>query len=1326
MRTRSAFCFLVLYSFLTSLPARAAVRGTLMDRDGKPLGGLTVAAYVLETTDARFDRFQSGKERTPTATAISEANGRFVIETRKDAVWEVIVQSPSYVPTQIAAVGDDDLGAIRLEAAPARQGIVRAGGKPVEGVTVVWSSPQGSWHMSRTDGEGRYSVPDPDLWASGVMLLHPQFARSQMDRASKRQSLDYSMDPGVALTGNVVSENGKSPVAKAQVSVDGWLAGESAEDGSFSIAHAPARWRELSAVSGDRIGLRTRGEGKSYQVRLQRGSSLSGTVVDSKSKRPLAGTLVRILPADTASRVLLRANSSFITDAKGTFSFRALPQGNWELRASHRAYSIANTRVSSKASAPVTSTITATARPILTGVVLDESKKPVAAVSLTPRITSEESFIPMPFRPGALGYSGPDGRFVVRPSDFDQTFELVAQRKGLPNGTSGSLKLAAGERKSDITIVIPSGISVTGQITDAKGSAISGVEVVATESAADRGQGIRTVIMSRTGSNTGEDNVRSDAKGKFEMKLKPGTYDLDFSRDGYAARRVSSQVVEKDPLPISVVLDAGVEIQGRLVRSDGSGVPDARIQLVSLTVGRPAEPVITAGDGSFTISNLQPGQVRVLAIKPEEMINEMRVVSAPSTDLLIELTPGGKISATVVDKSTKQPILDFDAGAQPGGGGQIRMRTQSSKRPFHTDDGRFVLENIPVGQADLRVSAPGYVEARFPAVKVEEGKVTQIEVQLETGVRLVGKVSDSSGSPLASVSVGQDTSEDSMMRGMGIRSPSNSHVMTDENGDYSVDSLEPSEKNFTFRKPGFITDIKSVKLSGKETRLDVKLSKGKTVTGMVVTESGAPVEGASVSARSALQNANRTSARSDGSGTFQLEGLAPGRYTFSASKAGFVSGELPDVDVESGAGQIRIRLSSGGVIYGRVQGLKPSELSTASVMAGGSGGGGLASARVDASGEFRIPAVAPGNVRVFASTNDQSGSRTSKSKNITVEAGGQVQVDLEFDQSTSIRGRVTREGKAVAEALVTFAPTSARTETRSSGLTDSGGSYEITGLEDGPYDVRVFYMSRRSVFQTSHTVNGSGTFDIEIKSTAVRGTVVDSKSGEPIAEAVITLQKPDARGGVGPGAVTDAAGVFELDGVSEGTYRVRAQKSGYGQQLLDLAVTSSPGQELQFKLEQTPGVKLKIVDARDGRALSGMIVVRDAREARAFEGPAMPDAAGIATIPLAPGSYTATVSAIGYASQRIPVTSPSPEIRVALTPGGTIIIKSGGSETERGRLLDAGGQPLFSELRIGPGVTTLDHVAPGNYTIVILDAAGAVRKRLPVVVSEGGTSSVDV
>ena len=208
--------------------------------------------------------------------------------------------------------------------------------------------------------------------------------------------------------------------------------------------------------------------------------------------------------------------------------------------------------------------------------------------------------------------------------------------------------------------------------------------------------------------------------------------------------------------------------------------------------------------------------------------------------------------------------------------------------------------------------------------------------------------------------------------------------------------------------------------AGKDSRLDVQMSSGMRATGVVMTDGGAPVPDAMVRAMSASEMDGGREARTDASGAFTIEGLAPGHYTFTAAKSGFASGTLRDIDIAT-SGPVRVILKSGGVITGHVNGLTAQELEQTTVYASGSGGGGGAlmgggdaTAPVDSGGNFRIEGAPSGTVRVSARTGAMFGgsSKSAAPKTVELEPGGTAQVDIDFKSSTVIRGRVTRNGAA--------------------------------------------------------------------------------------------------------------------------------------------------------------------------------------------------------------------------------------------------------------------------------------------------------------------------
>jgi hypothetical protein len=558
---------------------------------------------------------------------------------------------------------------------------------------------------------------------------------------------------------------------------------------------------------------------------------------------------------------------------------------------------------------------------------------------------------------------------------------------------------------------------------------------------------------------------------------------------------------------------------------------------------------------------------------------------------------------------------------------------------------------------------------------------------------------------------------------------------TEANGEYVLDALEAGEERAIFHHPKHVMQTKSVTLKGKETRLDVQMSSGQKVTGVVVTEAGAPVPEAEVAARAGT---NYQMVRSNASGAFEFTNLASGRYRFSATKSGFAEGSVEDVDISDGA-PVRITLPSGGTIYGRVTGLSPEELSSVAVRA--VAGRDRAEATVDASGNYRIQGAPIGTVRVNADFMSFSSgtTRSSSVQIVELSAGGSQQVDLDFGGAISIQGRVVRNGAPLKGGNISFAPKSAFGGGGfASSSIDESGRYSVSGVQDGEYNVHVMDMQRFSPYTTTYQVRGSATFDIEYRTGMIRGRVTDAETGEPVSNASVTIRTTTPGESFMParGAVTDTAGAFVMDGVQPGAHTITASKDGYANQLSEVQMSDRDLDGVELKIAKNDGVLLKVVDGRDGRPIRAMVFVYDMQGRVVQEETRFFFMGGNDTeskLRLGPGTYSVAVSSTGYAPRNITVQSPSSPT-VALTPGGTLVIQSRHSERRVIRLIDASGTPYFRmssrppdrELLPSPGSTPMPNVAPGTYTLQLLGANNTVVDQKQVTVSEGQTVTTEI
>jgi Carboxypeptidase regulatory-like domain len=276
-------------------------------------------------------------------------------------------------------------------------------------------------------------------------------------------------------------------------------------------------------------------------------------------------------------------------------------------------------------------------------------------------------------------------------------------------------------------------------------------------------------------------------------------------------------------------------------------------------------------------------------------------------------------------------VTTSDTGA-PIRGAEVRLSTEFrfSRLVTTNGEGLFELRNLPAGEYRLTVSKTGFITLEYgqqrpfetaSTITLGEGQSATGNVALLRGGAIFGRVLDEFGEPSVGtrVQVLRNRAESGGRRLLLVGMAD----QTDDTGAFRIYGLPPGEY-FVAASTGLIDAIKRdppvyypgtmsfaeaqpITLgAGTEASADFQISdvaRAATVSGVVLTSSGAPAPGAmvnlssnTVSATPGAQGIAMLHADAGSDGTFSIQNVPPGPYTISAQlqmqpfDAGFIAG----------------------------------------------------------------------------------------------------------------------------------------------------------------------------------------------------------------------------------------------------------------------------------------------------------------------------------------------------------------------------------------------------------------------------------------------------
>lgn len=557
--------------------------------------------------------------------------------------------------------------------------------------------------------------------------------------------------------------------------------------------------------------------------------------------------------------------------------------------------------------------------------------------------------------------------------------------------------------------------------------------------------------------------AKTDAKGIANLKGVGSVWaPLVVNATGFApsAMILSTSGDPAAPSKVSIALERGAGINGRVVDAAGKPVAEARVVATSASEPFPVvdprrDGVLTKADGTFAFPTVAAGTWRLTATHADHG----PATSAPLTvdgtnaknNVELTLTAGGTVKGKVVDKEGK-PVASAEIRVIARGHVDWRARRQA----LTGGDGTFAVTGLPLRAMDVVASHDSGASAIASADLAAKPEV-EVALTLEVTGVIAGTVVDKKGQPIGDAQViaepvlSGNTTDRAAWSVRGIQ-----ETVTDQAGAFKLTGMPDGSYRVRASRPGAKEAMMSVAtpvLAKPGETIKITVGGDGKLIGKVALDGKAPV-------RFFVSIGELRMPFSTADGAFSLS-LAEGKHAVSISGPGFVDKVIPDVamtetkDTDLGT----ITVTAGRSISGRVLDASGSPVAKAQVAAGAmlSGNGKdlyipdesrfAKDTTTDEDGRFTLEGFGPTSLTVVA------GKEGARSPSVQLPAStDSARLELVLQPTTGLDGKIVREGKPAADVVIIANPIGA---VASNFFTTTGpdGTFALDALAPGSYIV---------------------------------------------------------------------------------------------------------------------------------------------------------------------------------------------------------------------------------------------------------------------------------
>jgi len=559
----------------------------------------------------------------------------------------------------------------------------------------------------------------------------------------------------------------------------------------------------------------------------------------------------------------------------------------------------------------------------------------------------------------------------------------------------------------------------------------------------------------------------------------------------------------------------------------------------------------------------------------------------------------GEISGTITDSETTDPIE-----------GALIIVEGTTFSATSGANGKYSIEDIPVGIYDVTATADGYNPETKMAQQVISGETTFIDFAL---IRIPGIIT------------GTITDSETLnpIEGVIVRLEGTIYnATTGEDGTYEITGIYPGTYDIMATADNYYPQTKTERevISGETTVIDFALIMIPGIISGTVLDSETlnPIEGAIITLESTIYTATTGE-----DGTYLIIDIYPGTYDVTTTADNYYPQTKTEQEVISGATTIiDFALEPlPGIISGIVinsEFLFPIEGAIITIE------GTTYSAQSITDGTFLIEDIIPGTYNITA-TADTYYPKTLTGQVVISEQTTIVNFTLDEIPTGTISGTVID-----SETLNPIQDVEITVEgTLYSATTNSNGNYIIDNVAIGTYSVIAtgngYYpkiIPDQEVISDQTTIVNFSLF--KIPSGSIAGVITESGTGNPIEGAVISVL------GTLYSAISNEAGEYLIEDVGMGIYSVTAIAGGYypdtiyNQEVFEGEITL-----IDFSLLQKPpsgSIAGTIIDLITFIPIEGAIVTIEETLQTAISG----EDGMYSIVDIEIGSYTITADANGY------------------------------------------------------------------------------------------------